>query len=66
MIGEGLLALLERCKGLRSLLKDLGLGVDIRAYPELISPMPYCPHHHSQEVHVLPFLMNQVDPVLEV
>ena len=61
VINEGVLALLESSKGLRSLLKDLCFGKNTCANSELVSPVPNRPYHHSHEVHVLPFLVSQVD-----
>ena len=66
VIDEGGLALLESSKGLRSLLKDLCFGKDTCADSELVSPVPYRPYHHSHEVHVLPFLIGQVDQFTNV
>ena len=65
IVNDGLLTLLERCKGLRCLLKDLGFGIGSCAHLELISPMPNCPHHHSHEVHVFSSFMNQLDQVCD-
>ena len=61
VIDEGVLALLESSKGLRSLLKDLCFRKNTCADLELVSPVPYRLHHHSHEVHIFPFLMSQVD-----
>ena len=58
VVDEGVLALLESSKGLQSLLKDLCFGKNTCADSELVSLVPYCPHHHSHEVHILAFLMS--------
>ena len=61
VIDEGMLALLNSSKGLRSLLKDLCFGKNTCVDSELVSPVPNRLYHHSHEVHVLPFLVSQVD-----
>ena len=53
--------MLESNKSLRSLLEDLSFGKNTCVYAQLVPPMPYRPHYHSHEIHILPFLMSQVE-----
>ena len=61
VICERALGMLESNKSLRSLLEDLSFGKNTCVYAQLVPPMPYRPHYHSHEIHILPFLMSQVE-----